>query len=332
MSLFAILGSGFGLYGYLPALVEGCGGRIVLPERYRSRFQERLELARFASYVQWSTDEMAALNSADAAVLALPPAIQLSWLPRCLTCSSLGSVFTEKPLAPSPAVAATVLEDLVRSGKFFRVGYTFRFTGWGGRLLQALRRPAAGKSTLSIHWSFLAHHFRHDLHNWKRSSAMGGGPIRFYGIQIIALLAEIGYREVALSRAFGATSDDFEKWMAVFTGAGLPDCEVVVDSRSAVNSFRVVQTFSGGHALPSTGFADLNDPFDSDSPASAASDLDSRVPVLSALCNSLHEESANLYESYAAAIWLWYATERKTGFEAMHSVDSRTRAIFESWR
>ena len=48
--MFAIRGSGFGLYGYLPALV-GCGRRVVLPERYRARFAERPELAPFANEV-----------------------------------------------------------------------------------------------------------------------------------------------------------------------------------------------------------------------------------------------------------------------------------------
>ena len=55
--MFAILGSGFGLYGYLPALVEGCEQPVVLPERYRARFDERSELARFAINVQWEDDE-----------------------------------------------------------------------------------------------------------------------------------------------------------------------------------------------------------------------------------------------------------------------------------
>lgn len=49
MSPIAILGSGFGLYGYLPALVAHCVQRVVLPERYRQRLEERSELAQYAS-------------------------------------------------------------------------------------------------------------------------------------------------------------------------------------------------------------------------------------------------------------------------------------------
>lgn len=311
--MFAILGSGFGLYGYLPALVEGCSQRIVLPERYRTRFYKRPELERYANDVQWEVDEEAALNCVMGVVLALRPINQSEWIPRCLTRSKINSLLLEKPLAHTPEVAAEIFDDLICSGKTFRIGYTFRYTAWGQQMLSAL--TTAGRSaSLSIQWSFLAHHFRYDLHNWKRFNATGGGAIRFYGVHVIALLAEIGYREVTLSRAFGSSLDEVEKWIAVFVGPGLPECEVVVDTRSTVSQFRVVHTSNPG-AGPVATFADLRDPFDSESEVSQSDGIDQRVPLLSRLCRSLWEDVTSEYEWYDATNKLWRIIEEKTRFE-----------------
>lgn len=310
--MLAILGSGFGLYGYLPALVDGCAQRIVLPERYRSRFGGRPELARFANNVRWERDDATALDSADGAVVALRPSDQSEWIPRCLSRPNIECLLLEKPLAHSPEVAGTLYDDLIRSGKVFRIGYTFRYTAWGSRVLRTLRTPGES-GRISIHWSFLAHHFRHALRTWKRSSATGGGVIRFYGIQVIALLAEIGYREVTFSRSFGASPDEVEKWTAVFSGPELPECDIVVDTRSTLSKFRVEQA-PGSSLGISIVFADLCDPFDSEGDGFQLSGLDRRVPILSRLCRSLWEEGANEQVWYDATIKLWRGVEKKTRF------------------
>ena len=47
---FTILGSGFGLYGYLPALLD-LGHMVTLPTRYQAVVAGRPELSRFMSRV-----------------------------------------------------------------------------------------------------------------------------------------------------------------------------------------------------------------------------------------------------------------------------------------
>jgi hypothetical protein len=305
--MFAIFGSGFGLYGYLPALVGGCEERVVLPERYRTRFGERSELAHFAINVQWEEDEFATMVCADGVVLALRPVEQRFWISRCLAHSNIKYLLLEKPLAHSPEVAAEILDDLIRSCRVFRIGYTFRYTPWGKKLFNTFNLTR-GSGLVSIHWSFLAHHFRYDLRNWKRFHSTGGGAIRFYGIHIIALLAEIGYRNVILSRAFGSFPDEVEKWFATFAGPGLPECEVVVDTRSAVREFRVDQVSSSRDGL-TTIFANLSDPFDSADETFRSGQIDQRVSGLTLLCHSLREEGSNEYQWYDETIRLWASVE-----------------------
>jgi len=312
MSVFAILGSGFGLYGYLPALVGGCAQRIVLPERYRARFYERTELARFDSDVQWGQDEAAVLDCAEGVVLALRPIDQGDWIPRCLARSNIERMLIEKPLVPSPEVAVAIFDDLIRSRKVFRMAYTFRYTDWGKRILRTLGTKRSN-GLLSIEWSFLSHHYHHDLHNWKRFHKTGGGAIRFYGIHIIALLAEIGYRSVSLSQAFGTSYDEVDGWKATFAGSGLPECEVMVDTRSNISKFQVEQISNSNDGL-ATVFANLSDPYDSECAVCKVDRIDRRVPILSLLCRSLWEEGTNDYEWYHATIKLWRSIEEKTQF------------------
>ena len=323
--MFAILGSGFGIYGYLPALVDGCTQRIVLPDRYRTYFNARSELARFVGDVEWRPEETSMLDCAEGVVLALRPIDQVEWLKRCLVRPNIEYLLLEKPLAQSPDIAEVMLDNLIRSGKIFRVGYTFRYTTWGMQLLSFLGANTGGR--LSIRWHFLAHHLKNDLRNWKRSNAMGGGAIRFYGIHIIALLAEIGYRDVSLSRAFGTSSNEFEKWIAIFTGSGLPECEVVVDSKAIASEFRVEQTLNASDGCTSIIFADLCDPFASDGESCHLGGIDQRVPILSRLCRSLWEKETGEHEWHDATIKLWRRVEKETLFEGLGVNDSYIACI-----
>lgn len=291
LSAFAVRGAGFGLYGYLPALV-GCGQRVVLPERYRARFAERPELAPYADKIVWAKDEASALEQADGAALALRPSDQAAWVARCLALPRVERLILEKPLAPSPDESSRLFEDLLRSKKTFRIGYVFRETAWGRRFLKA-----GGAS--SIDWTFTAHHFRANLHNWKRSHAAGGGPIRFFGIQLVALLAEAGYREVLSSSGTGAGLEELESWEAVFAGPGRPECRVTVKTRDLAESLRV------------DGLADLREPFETGSAAGGPGALDRRVPILGALCRSLWEPGEAAYAWYGATLDLWRDAEGK---------------------
>jgi len=252
------------------------------------------------------------LDRAEGAVLALQPSHQSEWIPQCPVRPNLVRILVEKPLAPFPEAAGALLDDLRRSRKVIRIGYTFRYTDWAQRLRAALKQEEKS-GRLSIQWSFLAHHFGHDLCNWKRFTDSGGGAIRFYGIQLIALLGELGYQNVTSSRTFGDSDDVIEKWTATFRGPGLPECEIAVDTRSAAEKFSASLLSSAKG--PGSVFADLNDPFESTTTAQSLEGLDRRVPALSRLCRSLWEQTVDEGVWYKATIDLWRSVEERTSFE-----------------
>jgi predicted dehydrogenase len=305
-NLFAIFGSGFGLYGYLPALI-GCGQSIVLPSKYRERFQSRRELTRFSDRIEWAADETDALTRASGVVIALRPADQSEWIPRCMAYPQLTKLMLEKPLAPTPSEALHLQQLLLDSKKSFRIGYTFCGTMWMAQLRAFAASDPEGE--VAVNWKFLAHHYRHELSNWKRWSNSGGGAIRFYGIQLIAALAEMGYSEVIESKSFGSSELEISRWTAVISGEGLPVCRLVVNSKSDTTQFSVHMRSARGDG---SRIIENDDPF-----VVHGRDLfglDNRVGLLEDLVRPLIDQPSCGLDWYAGVLNLWHQIEQRSVF------------------
>ncbi|MGZ5528823.1 MAG: Gfo/Idh/MocA family oxidoreductase [Limisphaerales bacterium] len=300
---FTIFGSGFGLYGYLPALVTGCDQTVYLPERYRTLLERREDVRRFIDVVKWSHDEKAALAEVDAVVISKRPADQVDWIRECASKPNIRALLLEKPLAPSPKAASDALGLLDLSGKQYRIDYNFRFTPWGQALKRHLR-SALPTGCLSINWQFRAHHYAHDLRNWKRFVSSGGGALRFFGIHLIGLLAELGFDNVVSSRVSASKPDECEIWSAVFGGPHLPECRVEVQSNAPETRFSVDWTrdASGVERL-----VDLDDPFGAQANKSG---FDHRVGILTEVCRDLIDGPALSYPWYRQSVSLWHMAER----------------------
>ena len=310
--MVAIFGSGFGLYGYLPAIVQGCRRRVVLPRRYQAEFGKRLELAYLSPSIVWVDDERDAIKLASTVVLAQRPADNAARLIHCLESPTIQRLLVEKPLGRCPLEAAALLKLLRRRTEHFRIGYTFRYTDWGRRILSTVTR-ASSESILQIEWYFMAYHFRHNVETWKRSATQGGGAIRFYGIHLIALMAEAGYREITDSWVDGRGADLPTIWVARLRGPNLPECMVHVDSNSERECFMAKLqpslAASSGATLSKWSIT-LNDPFGQTALAPVVeAGLDRRHPVLTSLCQDLFSRAPVALNWYESAIQLWSQAE-----------------------
>jgi len=293
---FAILGSGFGFYGYLPALIEGCGQEVVLPERYRSQLTARPDVGYLTERVEWARDEDVALAGADGIIVTRRPEDQVRCVADILDRGNIERLVLEKPLAPSPGEAKRITQSLAASGKTYRIGYIFRYTEWGKQLL-ALEKHRRLGGRLEIVWSFQAHHYLAGADNWKRHISAGGGALRFFGIHLVALLAELGYRDVSFSRLGADVQDEAEVWDAAVIGPGLPECRVHVDSRAAARRF-AIRPLDREDSFPEVTLAE---PF----AAVSAGKLDIRVSVLSRFCRDLLEASEMSCPWYERTVALW---------------------------
>lgn len=298
--MYAIIGSGFGLYGYLPALVDGQDETVVLPRAYESKVRTRTELAFTLSHIRWVDDEITALSLASTVVIAVPPQRQFELVSRCLTLPRIEKLVLEKPLAVTPALAAELVSNLDEAKKRYRIAYTLLNTAWHQELAwPKLSTPGA---VISINWTFMAHHFASRLTTWKRVHKDGGGVLRFYGVHLVALLAYHGYDGVGCSILEGEDPREPERWNAILTGPGLPDCHVYVDSRSATKQFMMVHRISAQDNV----ILGMADPFENEI---RKGDDDARVGVLKRLMDSFEADDRHYDLFYKRVNTLWWKIE-----------------------
>jgi predicted dehydrogenase len=291
-----ILGSGFGLYGYLPAMLA-CGREpIFLPERYRAVLVNRDDVGHLINKILWCRDDDALLDCVDAIVVARRPADQVRIAADCCARSNIQRVLLEKPIAPNPEAADALIEDLIGAGKMLRVAYTFRYTDWGKHLLQARDRGDLD-GPVQLAWHFRAHHRKTGAPTWKRRVSMGGGAMRFFGIHLIALLSELGYTEVLSSEAGSEHPDEADNWQAAFAGPNLPPFHVDVDANASRECFAIGYD---GTAIS------LSDPFQTEAPSGK---LDRRVKGLVELCSDFLQGQTASLPWYRAALRLWSGAE-----------------------
>lgn len=294
-----VLGSGFGLYGYLPAIVA-CGSEsIFLPERYRAVLLNRDDVGHLADKVRWCRDEEALLDCVDAIIIARRPADQVKLVADCCARSNIRRVLLEKPIAPNPKAAARLIDDLAEAGRSLRVAYTFRYTDWGKRILQARDTGGLGDAVRLV-WHFRAHHKKTGAPTWKRQVAMGGGALRFFGIHLIALLSELGYTDVSDSQTGSEHPDEADSWQAGFTGAKVPPFQIDVDANASLECFSI-----------SCGATEigLSDPFQA---GAASGKLDRRVAGLTELCSDFLRNEPASPPWYRTSLQLWSKAEEVT--------------------
>ena len=306
--MYGILGSGFGLYGYLPAVAILSSKPVLLPLRYRSIIASRSDIYHLLDNIEWRSDEDGLLEDASNIVIAKRPQDQLELVSKCASFPRIDGIILEKPLANSPELSQRTFDNLIVSGKKFRISYLFCLTKWAELLLSILSSKN-NLTAISIEWKFLAHHYVNDLKTWKRFHYFGGGALRFYGIHLIALLAEIGYQDVNVSEVIGTTPGEVESWKSEFSGNSLPRCNVLVDSRSCDRRF-VIKLHAGNQSFI---LMDSVDPFIDSTTDGELNALDRRVTLVSKLCKSLHDDNENPYSWYAQCNSLWNAVEKRAG-------------------
>lgn len=291
----AVIGGGFGLYGYLPALIDGCNCSVILPIRYKERILARDDVRRFADIIEWAADDEALLQDCKAVIIAVPPALQSSWVDKCLTRENITHLLLEKPVAATPELATELLNRLTASPKKFRIGYNFRQTDWGKDLL------ANSTGVQSINWTFRANHYAKDIPTWKRVHAEGGGALRFYGIHLIALLAEMGYDDVISSSIQADRTGEADSWQTIITGPNLPNCRVFINSNDAKTSFTV--------KMSDEQIVHLSHPFENNQEMGL---MDQRIPFLQQVLLDLFLKDRLCYDWYGKANLLWSRIERRT--------------------
>lgn len=182
-----IIGKGFGLYGYLPAVIDKY--EVVLPLESREIMLQRHDIRAFISKVEFSAN---ILENIDSIIIATTPLKQERLILEALKLDNITNLFLEKPLARSAYIARELLGRLESSHKAFKIGYILFYTPW----FKLLKSYIKNAKDIKIKWRFRAYHIRHNISTWKSDSSLGGGVLSFYAIHFLALLAYLKINKI----------------------------------------------------------------------------------------------------------------------------------------
>jgi hypothetical protein len=236
--MIGILGSGFGLYGYLPALAEISVHDILFLNKARDIFFNRAELNEFKDRVHWAESIPQFIKQSEVIVLAIQPERQQNFINEHFNQLINKKLILEKPLAKNAEDALSLLNKLNDYKIKYRVAYTLIYTDW----LQNLKLLSDSNSLpdeLLIEWLFLAHHYKMGINNWKKDLSQGGGIINFYGIHFIAVCVYLGYQNLVSSEALFFSKNDLYDWECVVQNNSGKKIRIKLNSFSKISRFRI---------------------------------------------------------------------------------------------
>ena len=182
-----ILGSGFGIYGWLVAIKKNSNNEILTLKRYKKIIEFRKDTKKYGKKIKYFNDENEILYNSDKIVIAKPPFEQERILKKIIKLKLKKKLYLEKPLASDPIKSITILKLLNKNKVPFAMSLPFQKTPWF-RILQKKILQKNFKHA-EIIWNFKSK-FNHSK-NWKNKKKYGGGILRFYFIHFFYLLTAL---------------------------------------------------------------------------------------------------------------------------------------------
>jgi predicted dehydrogenase len=301
-NVWGIIGGGFGLYGYLPALVEIGVNRILVHEKYMPLIIARAELNRYFPNIELTKSYEEILNQAESLIFAVPPEVQEKYILEKIS-KNYKYLLLEKPLGTNPTSAKNVLRRGLEISGSMRIGYTFMYSQWAEKIARIM--PLEEIFECKISWLFNSYHHRKTLKTWKSDHSCGGGALRFYGIQLIAFIAAVGkIKDVVESRLIFDKNNDAYEWGANLVMKNGARIAILLNSQSPKDQFRLLAK-AGNKEFN----AELDAPFD-DEPRIGEQDI--RTKALSNLLDSFLKD--NSYDYYYLINQAWSNIESKTQY------------------
>lgn len=175
-----IFGSGFGIYGYLPAFAQ-LGYEVVTLERYRTIISERSELSQYRGCISYLDSELDVLNNSTYIVVARDPKSQVTlvekYLPKLIPKKH---VFFEKPLTHSLKIRTAFIRKLEEVGLSFSVAYLFLYSEWFQKIL------IQESGDFDLTWNITK-----PVAEWKRVNENGGGILNYYLLHLFPCLDQL---------------------------------------------------------------------------------------------------------------------------------------------
>ena len=174
----AIVGSGFGMYGLLPAFsrIKGCKVVSICGKNSERmlNYCKKLSLNR---YTDWR--KMLQKEKPDAVAIAVIPSHQYEIVKHAL--ENGVAVFAEKPLTTSFATSREISELAKEKGLPNMLDFIFPEIPEWEAAKKAVESGLVGKiHKINVDWAFLSYDLRNSIKSWKTDVQQGGGALSFY--------------------------------------------------------------------------------------------------------------------------------------------------------
>ena len=178
--MIGILGSGFGLYGYLPAICQHYpNSKVLLVKSAKDKAYLRPELTKYLHRITWIETIKEIIENVNLLVVSYPPYEVQKLTKLIVNSKTIKSVIIEKPVCESPKKSLDFVNQIEKSGKKIISSFLFVYAEW----INVMKSDDNNKS---IEWKIVN---TNSKDSWKWNPNLGGGVLRFYGIHIIAICA-----------------------------------------------------------------------------------------------------------------------------------------------
>lgn len=174
--MIGIIGGGFALYGWLPALCQFYPNEtILLEERHKSKFEQRPELQQYKNRIEWIKSDKNVSFFSELLILAIPPHQVYQYLPVLKAAPQLKKLIVEKPICETPEKSEEFIKTIEDKGIKICSSYLFFYTDW-------FKELDPNKQYL-ISW---VKSNDNPSDSWKLNYNLGGGDV-YYKIHLLAL-------------------------------------------------------------------------------------------------------------------------------------------------
>lgn len=174
-----IIGSGFGLYGLLPAFkaTDGCKITCICGEKNEELVNFCKSIGLKKIYTNWQ--KMLEVEKLDAIAIAVVPNAQYQ-IAKVSINKGL-HIFAEKPLAATLKQAQELLQLAQKRKIKHTVDFLFPEIEEWVKVKQLIDKKRVGQlKHIYLNWDFLSDHIKNKIRSWKSDASVGGGALSFY--------------------------------------------------------------------------------------------------------------------------------------------------------
>lgn len=186
-----IVGSGFGMYGLLPAFagIRNCKVTCICGKQSQRLLDSCKKYKVKNIYTDWQ--KMLKMEDLDALAIAVPPNAQYQIAKQALKQGL--SVFAEKPLALSVKQAAELVSLAKKHKAITAVDFIFPEIPQWKKAKQLLSQNKIGKLLfIKADWDFLSYDLKNKIRSWKTDVKRGGGALSFFFSHVLYYLEYFG--------------------------------------------------------------------------------------------------------------------------------------------